>query len=119
MKVFFKELKEIKAIVKSKELRAKGIEQREKAQSGKRKDKKQSTQKKSVVSNNSVIPACRQAGVVAKKGRKMKFRPDITRVKLNPEQAVLSCSCYTGEWHQDPDRARTHGIHMSFNVRAG
>jgi len=30
----------------------------------------------------------------SKKGRKMKFRPEITRVKLNPEQAVLSCSCY-------------------------
>ena len=24
----------------------------------------------------------------------MKFRPEITRVKLNPEQAVLSCGCY-------------------------
>lgn len=28
--------------------------------------------------------------------RKPKFKPVITRVKLNPEQAVLSCSCYTG-----------------------
>ncbi len=26
--------------------------------------------------------------------RKPKFKPVITRVKLNPEQAVLSCSCY-------------------------
>jgi hypothetical protein len=26
--------------------------------------------------------------------RKSKFKPVITRVKLNPEQAVLSCSCY-------------------------
>ncbi len=26
--------------------------------------------------------------------RKPKFKPEITRVKLNPEQAVLSCSCY-------------------------
>lgn len=25
---------------------------------------------------------------------KLKFRPRITRVKLNPEQAVLACSCY-------------------------
>jgi len=25
---------------------------------------------------------------------KPKFRPKITRVKLNPEQAVLACSCY-------------------------
>ncbi len=28
--------------------------------------------------------------------RKTKFRPVVTRVKLNPEQAVLACSCYTG-----------------------
>jgi hypothetical protein len=27
--------------------------------------------------------------------KKPKFRPEITRVKLNPEQAVLSCSCDT------------------------
>ena len=26
--------------------------------------------------------------------RKAKFKPEITRVKLNPEQAVLTCSCY-------------------------
>lgn len=26
--------------------------------------------------------------------RKAKFKPEITRVKLNPEQAVLSCDCY-------------------------
>jgi len=26
--------------------------------------------------------------------RKPKFKPEITRVKLNPEQAVLSCMCY-------------------------
>jgi len=25
---------------------------------------------------------------------KPKFRPIITRVKLNPEQAVLQCACY-------------------------
>ena len=29
-------------------------------------------------------------------GGKPKFRPRITRVKLNPEQAVLSCSCWSG-----------------------
>jgi hypothetical protein len=29
-------------------------------------------------------------------GRKPKFRPRITRVKLNPEQAVLLCNCYSG-----------------------
>lgn len=26
--------------------------------------------------------------------KKKKFKPVITRVKLNPEQAVLQCSCY-------------------------
>ncbi len=26
--------------------------------------------------------------------RKPKFKPVITRIKLNPEQAVLSCNCY-------------------------
>ena len=25
--------------------------------------------------------------------KKLKFKPEITRVKLNPEQAVLSCNC--------------------------
>jgi len=27
--------------------------------------------------------------------KKLKFKPSITRVKLNPEQAVLICSCYS------------------------
>lgn len=27
--------------------------------------------------------------------RKPKFKPEITRVKLNPEQAVLVCDCFT------------------------
>jgi hypothetical protein len=35
--------------------------------------------------------------------KKPKFKPQISRVKLNPEQAVLSCSCYgpgnPGDWH--------------------
>jgi len=26
---------------------------------------------------------------------KFKFRPRISRIKLNPEQAVLGCSCYS------------------------
>ena len=30
--------------------------------------------------------------------KKLKFRPVITRVRLNPEQAVLACSCYSGGW---------------------
>ncbi len=28
------------------------------------------------------------------KTRKPKFRPVISRIKLNPEQAVLSCNCF-------------------------
>jgi hypothetical protein len=28
--------------------------------------------------------------------RKQKFRPEITRIKLNPEQAVLACNCVGG-----------------------
>ena len=27
--------------------------------------------------------------------KKLKFNPVITRIKLNPEQAVLSCSCFS------------------------
>ncbi|MDD5097520.1 MAG: hypothetical protein PHU59_03405 [Candidatus Omnitrophica bacterium] len=27
-------------------------------------------------------------------GKKLKFKPVITQVKLNPEQAVLACSCH-------------------------
>lgn len=33
--------------------------------------------------------------------KKKKFKPVITRVKLNPEQAVLTCACYNlsrGAW---------------------
>lgn len=29
---------------------------------------------------------------------KPKFKPVVTRVKLNPEQAVLVCSCYSGSY---------------------
>ncbi len=29
--------------------------------------------------------------------KKPKFKPVITRVKLNPEQAVLTCSCYDND----------------------
>jgi len=31
-------------------------------------------------------------------GRRPKFKPEIVKVKLNPEQAVLSCSCYTSQY---------------------
>ena len=33
--------------------------------------------------------------------RKPKFKPVLTRVKLNPEQAVLSCNCYTSGQHAE------------------
>jgi len=34
--------------------------------------------------------------------RKPKFKPVITRIKLNPEQAVLSCNCFnTGTRYKD------------------
>ena len=29
-----------------------------------------------------------------KPGRKPKFKPEISRIKLNPEQTVLACNCY-------------------------
>jgi len=31
--------------------------------------------------------------------KKKKFKPVITRVKLNPEQAVLQCSCWDSPFH--------------------
>jgi len=34
--------------------------------------------------------------------RKLKFRPVITRVKLNPEQAVLACACYDNSTLNQP-----------------
>lgn len=30
--------------------------------------------------------------------KKPKFKPVITRIKLNPEQAVLTCFCYDSGW---------------------
>jgi len=33
--------------------------------------------------------------------RKKKFKPVITRVKLNPEQAVLACDCYHSGFSAD------------------
>jgi len=33
--------------------------------------------------------------------RKAKFKPEITRVKLNPEQAVLECPCWTASYIYD------------------
>ncbi|MFH1902231.1 MAG: hypothetical protein ABIK26_08275, partial [Candidatus Omnitrophota bacterium] len=79
LKVFFKELKEIKAVIKDKGKRIKV-----KVEKGEEKSKKRSSL---------------HAPRITKKGRKLKFRPEITRVKLNPEQAVLTCNCYVGAHH--------------------
>ncbi|MBU1523554.1 MAG: hypothetical protein KKG50_02700, partial [Candidatus Omnitrophica bacterium] len=72
LKVFFKELREIKAVIKDS---AVSIQNPAK----KKKEPKAESRKLKAVS---------------RKGRKMKFRPEITRVKLNPEQAVLTCNCF-------------------------
>ncbi len=34
--------------------------------------------------------------------KKPKFKPVVTRVKLNPEQAVLQCSCFDGGQYFEP-----------------
>ncbi|MBU1366214.1 MAG: hypothetical protein KJ711_00165 [Candidatus Omnitrophica bacterium] len=72
LKVFFGELKEIKAVIKLSAIshqHSAGKKKELKAESGKLK-------------------------AVSRKGRRLKFSPEITRVKLNPEQAVLTCDCY-------------------------
>jgi len=87
LKVFFGELKEIKAVI------------REKARC------------KSQKTKNRRGGAC-LLPLLTKKGRKMKFRPEITRVKLNPEQAVLSCSC-----HSEHNRYHPAGPHWDGTPR--
>ena len=82
LKTFLKELKEIKAVIKDK---GKKIKVKGKGEGKRIKIKKDNV--------GAGLASARNK----KKGRKMKFRPEITRVKLNPEQAVLSCSCYTGQ----------------------
>lgn len=47
--------------------------------------------------------------------RKPKFNPLITRVKLNPEQAVLVCQCATAGW-ADPCGTRG-GVYCTYNSR--
>ncbi|MFH1902398.1 MAG: hypothetical protein ABIK26_09125 [Candidatus Omnitrophota bacterium] len=71
-------MKEIKAVVKDKGKRIKVKGKREEEKSKKR----------------NTLHASR----ITKRGRKMKFRPEITRVKLNPEQAVLTCNCFERGW---------------------
>jgi hypothetical protein len=38
--------------------------------------------------------------------RKIKFKPVITKIKLNPEQAVLQCDCFNGAWRVGTDSYR-------------
>jgi len=38
--------------------------------------------------------------------RKAEFRPEVTRVKLNPEQAVLTCNCYNNGSYGTSTRGR-------------
>lgn len=40
--------------------------------------------------------------------QKFKFKPVISRVKLNPEQAVLACFGYTSGWAHDPYVTRSN-----------
>jgi len=79
LKVFFKELREIKAVIR--DTRSSMLDTRKKKRNGK--------------------GALNSVKRVTRKGRKMKFRPEITRVKLNPEQAVLTCNCYAAGWRAD------------------
>lgn len=44
--------------------------------------------------------------------RKPKFKPVITRIKLNPEQAVLQCQCWQDGMYTGYDwRFRSWGTH--------
>lgn len=40
--------------------------------------------------------------------RKLKFKPKVTRIKLNPEQAVLSCTCYDGAIRKGHTAGNSH-----------
>ncbi len=43
--------------------------------------------------------------------RKLKFKPVITRVKLNPEQAVLTCTCYMARVVQNAHTSNADGTY--------
>ncbi|MBN3038786.1 MAG: hypothetical protein JW869_05135 [Candidatus Omnitrophica bacterium] len=59
--------------------------------------------------------------------KKQKFNPQITRVKLNPEQAVLACACYNsgydgaGDSHPAQQGCDISGAKVNnyFNTQAG
>ena len=46
--------------------------------------------------------------------RKLRFKPTITRVKLNPEQAVLSCACYACDHRVAGGSYWSNGIAAAF-----
>ena len=62
--------------------------------------------------------------------QKLKFKPVISRIKLNPEQAVLSCSCYgnslviratgrTSNRNTICGTGGTHGIRRTYPTYSG
>ncbi len=48
---------------------------------------------------------------------KMKFNPIISRVKLNPEQAVLTCTCVRGRYMSRNSRTTRATICSARSVR--
>ncbi len=50
--------------------------------------------------------------------RKPKFNPEITRVKLNPEQAVLACSCWDSNQQGRPTPASVTAQYCVADMRA-
>ena len=57
--------------------------------------------------------------------KKQKFKPTVTRVKLNPEQAVLNCACYNTGLSMvsgstlGSQGAYVQGCHWSFRAQVG
>jgi hypothetical protein len=50
--------------------------------------------------------------------KKMKFKPVVTRIKLNPEQAVLACLCYGGgSYWRSTRRRATPATTCTYNSR--
>lgn len=48
--------------------------------------------------------------------RKPKFKPEVTRIKLNPEQAVLQCACYNSGWNGE---GKAHPSEQGCDLSAG
>ena len=52
-------------------------------------------------------------------GRKPKFKPRVTRIKLSPEQAVLRCYCYSAGLGQGPvGGPRSNNVCQAFGSKA-